>query len=92
MEPALDISGLEGDTHDTQTIGEQLVQLGSGEIRAPHSPPPSSSSSSAPTPPAALKGEQQQSEKASKPTPYPWSPRLRGIIQLSRMGNVLRNV
>ena len=24
------------------------------------------------------------------PTPYPWSPRLRGIIQLSRTGNVLR--
>ena len=25
-------------------------------------------------------------------TPYPWSPRLRGIIQLSRIGNVLRNI
>ena len=25
-------------------------------------------------------------------TPYPWSPRLRGIIQLSRIGNVLRNM
>ena len=23
---------------------------------------------------------------------YPWSPRLRGIIQLSRIGNVLRNI
>ena len=23
-------------------------------------------------------------------TPYPWSPRLRSIIQLSRIGNVLR--
>ena len=23
--------------------------------------------------------------------PYPWSPRLRGVIQLSRIGNVLRN-
>ena len=25
-------------------------------------------------------------------TPYPWSPRLSGIIQLSRMGYVLRNM
>ena len=25
-------------------------------------------------------------------TPYPWSPRLRGIIQLSRIGNVLRKI
>ena len=25
-------------------------------------------------------------------TPYPWSPSLRGIIQLSRIGNVLRNI
>ena len=25
-------------------------------------------------------------------TPYPWSPRLRGIIQLSRIGNVLQNI
>ena len=25
-------------------------------------------------------------------TPYPWTPRLRGIIQLSRIGNVLRNI
>ena len=25
-------------------------------------------------------------------TPYPWPPRLRGIIQLSRIGNVLRNI
>ena len=25
-------------------------------------------------------------------TPYPWSPRLRGIIQLSRIGKVLRNI
>ena len=26
-----------------------------------------------------------------KAAPYPWSPRLRGIIQLSRIENVLRN-
>ena len=25
-------------------------------------------------------------------TPYPWCPRLRDIIQLSRIGNVLRNI
>ena len=25
-------------------------------------------------------------------TPYPWSPMLRCIIQLSRIGNVLRNI
>ena len=24
--------------------------------------------------------------------PYPWSPRLRGINQLSRIGNILRNI
>ena len=23
---------------------------------------------------------------------YPWSPRLRGIIQMSRIGSVLRNI
>ena len=28
----------------------------------------------------------------SSTTPYTWSPRLRGIIQLSRRGNVLRNI
>ena len=30
--------------------------------------------------------------KAEVRTPYPWSPRLRGIIQLSLKGNVLRNI
>ena len=25
-------------------------------------------------------------------TPYPWSPRLSGIIQLSRIENILRNI
>ena len=25
-------------------------------------------------------------------TTYPWSPRLRGIIQLSRIGNVFRKI
>ena len=28
----------------------------------------------------------------SQITPYPWNPRLTGIIQLSRIGNVLRNI
>ena len=30
--------------------------------------------------------------KAEVVTPYPWYPRLRGIIQLSRIGNILRNI
>ena len=35
---------------------------------------------------------QEVHTKADFVTPYPWSPRLRGIIQLSRIGNVLRNL
>ena len=30
--------------------------------------------------------------KAEDNKPSPWSPRPRGIIQLSRIGNVLRNI
>ena len=35
---------------------------------------------------------QEVQTKAEVNKPYPWSPRLRGIIQLSRIGNVLRNI
>ena len=35
---------------------------------------------------------QEVHTKAQGCTYYPWSPRLRGIIQLSRTGNVLRNM
>ena len=35
---------------------------------------------------------QEVHTKAEVRTPYPWSPRLMGIIQLSRIGNVLRNI
>ena len=35
---------------------------------------------------------QEVHTKAEVVTPYPWSPRLRGIIQLSGIGNVLRNI
>ena len=35
---------------------------------------------------------QEVHTKADGCTPYPWSPWLRGIIQLSRIGNVLRHI
>ena len=35
---------------------------------------------------------QEVHTKAEVVHPYPWSPRFRGIIQLSRIGNVLRNI
>ena len=35
---------------------------------------------------------QEVQTKAEVNKPYPWSPRLRGIIQLSHIGNVLRNI
>ena len=34
----------------------------------------------------------QEVHTKAEVVPYPWSPRLRGIIQLSRIGNVLRNI
>ena len=35
---------------------------------------------------------QEVHTKAEVDTPFPWSPTLRGIIQFSRIGNVLRNI
>ena len=37
-------------------------------------------------------GVQEVHTKAEVNQPYPWSTRLRGIIQLSCIGNVLRNI
>ena len=35
---------------------------------------------------------QEVHTKAEVNKPYPWSPRLRGVIQLLCIGNVLRNI
>ena len=35
---------------------------------------------------------QEVHSKAEVNKPYPWSPRPRGVIQLSRIGNVLLNI
>ena len=37
-------------------------------------------------------GVQEVHTKAEVVNPYPWSPRLRGIMQLSCRGNILRNI